>query len=494
MLEVKVYDDQIHWEYTRRWPGDETASGQEELDRTAERCATLGLLVQLLEHHSDLERMDRISDDLYKGLLRVVGQQLFALLFVNRLKHQLAQALDEVTEHGHLLRVKLRFGGTDAHVGWLAGLPWEYVHTPAADKDLEPFFVSRHAELMLSRRLPARRERPLGDPRPLTVLLVSPNPRSPGESDVDAERFYPVDAAKVDEKLRELHEAGTINLRTLIDPPPGPPMEEIKWATVGALQERVRESPGPVIVHFLGHGRRMDQSGQLLFSRADGTRHWVDATRFSALLRRTSIKLVFLQACDSNLPDPYVPLSSVAMGVALSGVPAVVAMQYRIRAELANDFTETFYDELLVNNRPIDVAVEAGRERIEDRIDERDALAFGLPVVYLTSHAPMLTGEPARAEEPVDRGDTAGPAKCPRCGRQLRPDAKQCPRCLLQLRCEVCKDHTVFVDPLNDQICEVCETAIHQPEWAPDRLQVVTAAPTDVLSVFGQRQGGSDEQ
>jgi hypothetical protein len=491
LLEVTVTADDIAWSYTKRWPGDETTGGQERLARTAERCATIDLLVALLHHHSDLEREDRISTSLYKQLLRVVGQQLFGLLFVGRLKRQLAETLDDVTEHGHLLRVKLRFDGSDEHIGWLAGLPWEYVHTPAGDRDLDAFFLSRHAELMLSRRLPARKNRPLGDPRPLTVLLVSPNPRLVDPDDVDSERLYPVDARTVTEKLTELHRAGTIRLRTLVDPPPGPPAPDIEWTTISALRQRVRESPGPVIVHFLGHGRRKGQSGQLLFSRSDGSRHWVDTATFSDHVRRSSVKLVFLQACDSNLPDPYVPLSSVAMGVALSGVPAVVAMQYRIKAELANEFTRAFYDELLVSNSAIDVAVEAGRERIEDRIDERDALAFGLPVVYLTSHNGMLSLDLTASEEAVDRNDTEGRSTCPRCGRSpLRPDAKRCPRCKLQLRCEVCAGNPPLGDPLEDQLCEVCDAEVHQPEWNPDRSRVETAPATEVLTVFEQRRRG----
>ena len=99
------------------------------------------------------------------------------------------------------------------------------------------------------------------------------------------------------------------------------------------------------------------------------------------------MKLAFLQACETAsaaAPDPYVSFSGVARQLAALGLPAVIAMQYRIKAELATAFADAFYDALITENKPVDMAVEAGRQAIGDVHDDRDRLAFGLPVVYLS--------------------------------------------------------------------------------------------------------------
>ena len=475
LLEVDVTDDHINWHYYADWPGDATSHGTATLARTERRRKTIDLLVKVLEHHSDRNREDRLSADVYRELLSVVGQQLFELLFADiRLRSNVATALEGVrdaTDEVDYLRVKLAFAGEPEHVGWLASLPWEYLHTPAAEPEFEHVFLAKRAELMLSRRLPYGKLRPLGDRRPLTVLLVSPNPiELLSDDDNDDERYCRVDHRRVLEKLEQLDREGIINLRTLVDDPPDYPVENQQWVTVGRLRQEIRKHPSPVIVHFIGHGRRHDTNGQLLFSREDGTRHWVGADLFCERLDRSTLKLVFLQACDSNLPAPYVPLSSVAMRVAQKGVPAVVAMQYRIKAQLANEFTVAFYDALLLHNSPIDVAVEAGREKIDEGIDERDRLAFGLPVVYLSSHNGMFESDRRTTEETLNRGDVPGQKPCARCGRQVSHEAVACPRCKLQLRCRVCADRRPFPDPEGDQLCEICGTEVHQPAWARDHL------------------------
>src|SRR3954451_18502844 len=78
-IEIEVVDDVIRWTaYTeagrarRHEPG-----GDEPLNLTDQKRSAIDLLAKLLQHHSDLDKDDRISDDLYKKLLSVVGQELF---------------------------------------------------------------------------------------------------------------------------------------------------------------------------------------------------------------------------------------------------------------------------------------------------------------------------------------------------------------------------------------------------------------------------------
>jgi hypothetical protein len=488
LIEIEVDDEDVRWRDYPEWPRDHKFRDKGKLGRTDQRRASIDLLVELLEHHSDQTRADLISDDLYGRLLQVVGYHLFELLFVDDLRNRVAAALGRFGRSEiDLLRLKLSFEGR--HQTWLARLPWEYVHTPPGDRLFDPagVFLSHRAELMLSRLLDSPEPRQLGDSRPLTVLLVCPNP-----GDVPpTERIERVDPRKVIELFEELERKRAIRLVKLVDEAPDYPVEHPSWVTRRTLKRAIKEER-PVIVHFFGHGRRNQAKGQLLFSRVDGTPDWVNAEEFSKAVENKSLKLVFLQACESALPDPYVPFSGVAMRLAASGLPAVVAMQYRIKAEVATAFTEKFYEELLIDKSPIDVAVEAGREQIDDRMDERDRLAFGLPVVYLASHESMVVDDAGHGPEPVDRGDQPGLPPCPRCkAPPHRAEANFCPNCKLQVRCLVC--HRRIPDPLKDRVCDHCNTDIHQVDWAPDRVSDRPAGPAaaeaGVLSILAGPRG-----
>jgi hypothetical protein len=494
LLEIEVDGDTIDWRDFPQWPREHRTKGKEQLARTPQRKDALDLLVELLRHHSDELRIDQISDDLYGDLLKVVGQQLFDLLFVGQVSERVASALSRLEDKEiDLFRVKLSFEGQ--HGGWLSTLPWEYVHTPPEDNRFDPkgIFLSKRAELMLSRRLETGNLRTLGDRRPLTVLLISPNPRWDREGNSLEKQLVRLDPGKVIDQLKGLQDAHVIRLEQLIDEAPDYPVEDPQWVTrrrlIERLEELAEEQPprSPVIVHFVGHGRSSGGRGELLFSSADGKEQWIKADDFTDIVgTSTSLKLVFLQACESALPDPYVPFSGVALGLASSGIPAVVAMQYRIKAELATAFTEAFYETLLERNSAIDVAVEAGRKRLWKQSEEGDRLAFGLPVVYLASHEGMLLDEPATTpggggEQPIDRRDLK---PCPRCHAQLRPNATVCRRCGLMFTCGNCG--STHIDPVTDQHCDVCGTAIHQPPWPADALtrgEAVSQLAAGALSV-----------
>jgi hypothetical protein len=489
LIEVHVEGDTISCESWEEWPKEGTRrrlSGV--LKRDPQQCATIDLLGDLLRHHSDVSHDDLISDELYEELLRVAGRELFDLLFVDSLRSNIAAALNRVSGcETDLLRIKLSFQGD--HQAWLSELPWEYLHTPLDDMhfDAPGVFLAKRAELMLSRRLESRALRKLGDAVPLDVLLICPRPPQRAAGDP-----VPVNPDRVIEKLTELETAGRVRLEPLIDPASDVPVEDPQWVTRQAVKEAIREHPrGHVIVHFMGHGRREDGKGQLLLTRADGRPHWIDAVAFAELFERQSIKLVVLQACESAVPDQYVPFSGVAMALARAGLPAVVAMQYRIKTGVATAFTEAFYNKLLNENTAIDVAVEAGRERLADHPEARDRMAFGHPVVYLTSHDGMLLDEPPARPASIDRNDRPGPdGYCPQCGAERRSSSRVCPRCGLQLRCAHCGNE--IPDPMHDELCDSCGERVPRRPWSADGFVPAGATSTaaaGLASILGGPQG-----
>ena len=420
-------------------------------------------------------------------MLSVVGQELFSLLFVDGLRGEVAQALNKLKEGQlDLLRIKLWFSGS--HEEWLASLPWEYVRTPAGDTQFDGrgVFLSQHAELVLSRRVQSPSLRRFGqDQRPLTVLLVSPNPGKP-EIGPDGEpvpgQMDPVDPGRVVDKLQELEAKGLIKLQQLVDDPPGFPDPDYEWVTRRRLRERMRQDPKPVVIHFVGHGRSREGHGELLFAKEDGSADWVDDETFAGIVGKSqTVKLAFLQACETasaGAPDPYVSFSGVARQLAALGLPAVIAMQYRIKAELATAFADAFYDALITDNKPVDMAVEAGRQAIEDVHDDRDRLAFGLPVVYLTADHEGIAAGGALRGSAVSRGDVPQPKPCVRCETLLEASDNGCRTCGLKLRCvnPACTKQPLFRDPLQDQYCSECMAPANQPPWGADRISALGEA------------------
>ena len=510
VINIDVSDDDIDVDVTDDWLSSKDR--RKVLDRTQpalprklklaggeltpQRRGAISLLATLLHYHSDQDMADKISDELYRELLSVVGQELFSLLFVGELHGEVAKALGKLNEGElELLRIKLWFSGRNED--WLAGLPWEYVRTPTGDTELGGgVFLSQHAELVLSRRVhPTLREWQT----PVTVLLVSPSPRKrevAKDGRPSDEWLDPVDPGKVVDTLLEFEERGLISLQELVDHPPNAPAADYEWVTRRRLKERMKDEPEPVLVHFVGHGRSREGHGELLLAKEDGSADWVRDEDFARIVGRSNtVKLVFLQACESassGIPDPYVSFSGVARQLAAVGLPAVIAMQYRIKAELATAFAAAFYDALIANDRPVDVAVEAGRQAIQEIHDDRDRLAFGLPVVYLTGDHGGIAARVHRGPTHT-RGDEFKRERrsCPRCQTPLQTQDKACTYCGLKLRClnPDCVEKPWFRDPIQDRFCPECAAPANQTPWAPDVEEAVASAPSSeaaggVLSVL----------
>ncbi|MGZ4250162.1 MAG: CHAT domain-containing protein [Solirubrobacteraceae bacterium] len=487
-IEIRVeHCARIDWTLT-----DDAGShiwGHEDMSLSVRRRATVNLLADLLRYSTDIKitatdlekTLDKKGENLYSNLLLVVGHELFGLLFIGKLRDYVFRALRELRD-GELNRLRIVLSFTGNSEDWLASLPWEYTRTTPGDTAFNPkgVFLSERAELVLSRRLNMDSFRPLGgDQWPVRVLLVCSSP--PRSAD---EGLEPVEAYGVRDKLEALAQRGVVLLETLIEPPPpthpGPTDEAV--VTREAFQGKVSEFH-PVVVHFIGHGRCSNGTGELAFANPDGTVNWVDDVRFERDLSKSqSLRLVFLQACKSALPDPYVSFSGVARTVAASGVPAVVGMQYRITQKAANTFAEAFY-EGIVDEDPVSYAVQAARNTTAEMPDD-DHLAFGLPVLYLSednvlAHAPAEVPASMRATR-LDRGDQVGETYvCPRCSTELAgPRQRFCQNCGLLLICPEPGCQERYADPINDKFCPNCQAPVRcQPPYADDALDVVAKVP-----------------
>lgn len=501
LLEMEVIDKRLRWALYRCTGDDHEriAGNTVELLLSARRQKTITMLSDLLRHAEDGSRRDALSPDLYDDLLRVVGHELFDLLFWggdirSSVADQLAQLRDR---HVQLFRITLTFkGDTEA---FFARLPWEYACTPVGDADLpeEGVFLAQRAELVLSRHLNIRRSRRLEYASwPIPVLLVVSSPEQDPADDKRC-KLMAVNPTQIVHKLIGLEEQGFIQLHRLIEEPPEHPDPNYAWrVTRGAVAEMV-EQRDPVIVHFLGHGRNFEGAGHLAFARDDGTVDWVPDHEFARLVEKSPrFNLAFLQACESALPDPYVSFSGVARHLAGKGLPAVVAMQYGVRSSTANLFAGAFYDALLTERLAIDHAVEKGRARILGDADENIRLSFGLPVVYLSSDRGLTDPSampPNQHRNPALEGKGSGDAiPCPRCGQEMTSSQKVCRWCGLRVRCGKCESR--FEDPDRDRFCADCGQRLDQTPYDDDTIKrapgvVVGAATKPARATLTALQG-----
>src|SRR5690349_5215162 len=110
---------------------------------------------------------------------KTFGARLFDAVFPNEVRACLRSSLDEASNQGKVLRIRLRL--TDAPE--LADLPWEYLYNPALNR-----FPALSSETPIVRYLELpERIRPLAITPPLRVLAIIASPRNQAPLNVERE-------------------------------------------------------------------------------------------------------------------------------------------------------------------------------------------------------------------------------------------------------------------------------------------------------------------
>jgi len=260
---------------------------------------------------------------------------------------------------------------------------------------------------MLTRRHPLAPEHVENIGPPLRILFVVLSPTAP-DPDTNLP-LAPIEYQAVLEtliKLRNDQGPSRIDLRVLTeehadDGTELPPEEvgSVTRASFRAFLATVEEFE-PHVVHIIGHGRhRYDESGrplgQIAFPNLDSTPKWIEDWELSnPMLDNRSVRLVFLQACESaeTQSSPYQTISGLAQWLAQRGVPAIIAMHFQIESRVANEFARSFYDKL-AQRTGIELAMHAARRQVYvgGVQGEVGRGAFGLPVLYLRESGALLT-------------------------------------------------------------------------------------------------------
>ncbi len=352
------------------------------------------------------EKLTQVRDEPFttdQALFREIGETLFRALFRDQVQDLFFALYSQRVQGDEAASLRLRLNVHDDALE-LATLPWEFLH--AGD-----VFLSTQINTLLTRQL---LNLEYGD---IDTLKVEGKPQTliviPQVGNLDTERE--------EEAIRQALDAAQIPYRVLKG-----------QVTRQALDDALAQTPY-AILHFIGHGAfeedaqgvmhgslRLNAAGDDLPPGED--EDWITEVELQSLLgNHRSLKLVALNGCEvgevSQRPEGE-GFWGVVPALLRAGIPAVVAMQYPIRDDVAIQFAETFYRRLCTGQWAgrVDYAVTLARNACF--LAFPDDRGFATPVLYLRSKDGVIF-------------DIASPGVVPSSGPEPCPDAPKPPQRLL---------------------------------------------------------------
>lgn len=282
------------------------------------------------------------------------GKALFEHLIAGDIRSLYDVSRASARRDGKGLRLKLRF---DDPV--LAALPWEFLYD-ARQKEY----------LCLRRETPIVRYLELSEPvhsltltPPLRILGMVASPNRLQQLDIAAEQ------QRVDQALMNLQGEGLVELTWL------------KGQTWRDLHRALQRDQWHVF-HFIGHGGfESSREGYIALTDDRGLPEPLWAKDLKRLLdSQAALRLVILNACDGAKGDDQDIFSSTAATLVRHGIPATLAMQYKITDRAAIEISRAFY-EAITYGLPVDAAVVEARKAASVGIE--NSMEWGTPVLYM---------------------------------------------------------------------------------------------------------------
>lgn len=315
------------------------------------------------------------------AFLQAFGRVLFDTLFPNEVR----RLYDAARFRHDNRRLNIIF---TSMIPWVADFPWEFAFDFASETFLATADV-RFVRNVLS-SMPADQIRPR---QLLRILVVSAQPAGSVPLSIEDERRY------IAEAFKPLTLAGLVEV------------EVIPRATPKLLHEAVRERDRGEefdIIHFIGHGEfdRATGTGYVLFEDEGGREQRLSASQLLDILRSRSIRIVFLNACETGRGADAEYNRGVAMALVRDGIPAVVANQYSVLDRAASLFSLHFYACLACGLRLGDAMRES---RIAIRYSGVEPMDWGVPVLFARNPNARLCA-PQKARKPLPFPLDTGPA------------------------------------------------------------------------------------
>lgn len=296
--------------------------------------------------------------------METYGAELYNRLFQDDSKHLFQRSRETSAKEGRGLCIKIQID--PASLNPLQSLPWEALYDSSARQFLA---LSRYTPILRSWTItqPAK-PATIGDKLDILLLLSSPLDHPPLQIEQECDNI-----------VRGV--ADSPHIRTHI----------LKHATVESLTNFLRHHQIHV-VHFMGSATyHEDRGGTLIFEDEQGNTDFISGSALSEIIRdNPSLKLFFLNACDTSRviggKDPN-PFRGVAETLVLSGVPAVLGMQFAISDRAAIAFSSVFYRRLAYGD-PLQAALTEGRLAVT--MTERN-VEWVTPVLFTSNGAgPLL--------------------------------------------------------------------------------------------------------
>ena len=287
-------------------------------------------------------------------LLKIFGKRLFETVFDQTMQECLRSSLDEAQDAGKGLRIRLRL----TNVPELANLPWEYLYHSNLN-----YFFSRSVETPIVRysELPGR-IRPLSIKSPLRILFFMACPHD-----------YP--QIHAEEEWHQLKNAlNPLEQDNLVI------IEREENATLSSLHRQLQHHEYHIF-HFVGHGDfdKNSQNGVLIFEDENEQGVAVSGERIGTLLKdHATLRLAILNSCDGTQSSQH---DRFAQSLVQQGIPAVIAMQFKLTDQAAITLSYEFYSGL-AKGLPVDTALAETRKVIYVNGNETE---WGTPVLYMRS-------------------------------------------------------------------------------------------------------------
>ncbi|MEM7555513.1 MAG: COR domain-containing protein [Cyanobacteria bacterium P01_A01_bin.84] len=290
-------------------------------------------------------------------LLKALGQELYQALFPNDINGLFKATVAAAKEHNHSVRLRLIFESPE-----LASLPWEFLHYERTNT-----FLGNDTQTVLSRYIdvPLKKREIKAAEKPLKVLLVISSPTDLATLDATGEENL------IREALKKHIDTGKIELDVL------------ESATTSNIRQKLREKPYNVF-HFIGHGDFQNEKGYIyLVDEYDKAKSLDDENFANFFLGNNNnrLGLIILNCCRGATVSSNQAFAGTVSNLVRRGIPAVVAMQYKISDPTAKLFADEFYRTLALGY-PVDTAIQETRNAISQDVglDKRD---FGTPVLYM---------------------------------------------------------------------------------------------------------------
>jgi hypothetical protein len=369
-LQLRIYREGHHFTVLARF-GPDTVTEHVDLDLASHAALTD-------------QALDQLTD------VRDVGEALFKAIVRGRVAGLYQRARGQLAnDSASALRIRMYFDPNAPDANRLMRVPWELMYDA---HDGSGRFLVLDPRKTIVRTIDTSVDVMPPSPEPVRrVLIALASPQ--GQTWLDVQR----EAAVIEASFKRvgvmpvtlMHARRDTLLQTLQD---------------GRFQ----------IVHVMCHGAfpRGWEEGALLLETPTGLDDPVPAHIFAELfVGIPTPRLVCLAACRSADPGGHrtaQPFGSVAAALAGIGLPAVIAMQTRIRDESAQTFTERFYERLVHRDEPIEAALAAARKPM--RVQRPDYGDWGIPLLFVRDVAAPAAREP-RPGKPRNRRPQASEAR-----------------------------------------------------------------------------------